>query len=200
MSILLDYPPHLNAYNKEIRSRQLDDVLCPFCGKKMNRHQYRVRSMFWKHRFHEVILLRMRCTPCDRTHTMFPSFLLPWRRFANHILEFLGRMLLAGCPLTSLDEFLTSWASSIVSIRTLWRWKKKLAAKWRTWLETTRKSIVATPGWDDLWVRSFVGDRDTIYEMRLLLAFFFGERGEPVPPPGRILDRLNLYLPPPERM
>jgi Domain of unknown function (DUF6431) len=199
MPILLEFPSRLNAYNKEIRSAKLDDVFCPCCGRKLRRHAYDERTVVWKHRTRTVILLRMRCPSCDETHTIIPSFLLPWQRFANHIREFFGRMLLMGVPLSLLAESLTSWVSSIVSIRTLWRWKKTLKEKWLSWLETMRESAAAQPGWDDLLLDLHRGKGDIVQEMRLLLAFFFGIRDEPVPPPGAVLNRLNLYLPPNER-
>lgn len=199
MSILLDYPPRLNAYNKEIRSGQLDDVLCDCCGKKLRIHEYTERTVVWKNRIRSVTLLRMRCPRCDVTHTLIPSFLMPWERFANHIREFFGLWLLMGLPLSQLAERLTSWASSIVSIRTLWRWKKKLKAKWRAWFEKMQNSAAAAPVWDEHLLLLHRGEGDLIQETRLLLAFFFGERGEPVPPPGTILNRLNLYLPAEER-
>jgi hypothetical protein len=77
--------------------------------------------------------------------------------------------------------------------------EKKVEGQMAGMLEQMRESAAAAPVWDDQLLHLYRGEGDIIQEMRLLLAFFFGERGEPVPPPGAVLNRLNLYLPPTER-
>jgi hypothetical protein len=199
MSILLNYPPHLNAYNKEIRSGYFE-IHCGCCGRKMRIHEYDdTRKVVWKRQIRSVTLLRMRCATCDVTHTLIPTFLVPWGRFANHIREFFVRLLLLGIPLPRLAERLSSEASSILSIRTLRRWKKQMKSKWLSWLEHTRKAALSTPGWDNLLLEIYRTEATAAQEAQFLLAYFFGERGEPVPRSGNILDRLHLYLPPPLR-
>lgn len=199
MSILLNYPPRLNAYNKEIRSGHIE-AYCGSCGRKMRIHEYDdTRTVVWKNRMRSVTLLRLRCATCDVTHTLIPTFLVPWGRFANHVREFFVRLLLLGIPLPRLAERLSSEASSILSIRTLRRWKKRIKAKWLFWLEHTRKTALSTPGWDNLLLEVYRNEATAAQEAQFLLACFFGERGESVPRSGNILDRLHLYLPPPLR-
>lgn len=196
MSILLQYPPRLKAYNLEIVTAELE-VDCPCCGKNMRKHEYSERLIVWKHRIQTITILRMRCPRCDITHSLIPSFLIPWGRFANHIREFFIRLMLAGIPLTHLAERLTTWCSSILSLRTLRRWKQRLKAKGLLWLQATREKALSIPVWEGTLLHLHRWQGDLAEEAQLLIVLTLGEQGHSMPRSGRWLDALNLYLPPP---
>lgn len=196
MPIVLDFPPRVNAYNKEIYLLDLSEVTCVCCGRALHKHQYVQRTVVWKTRLRTITLLRVRCATCDKTYTLLPSFLLPWQRFAAHIFEYFALLLLLGLPITHMAEQLTSWASSIVSIRTLRRWKKRLHPKLQSWLSEVREAASREAPWDQLLLDMHRSRGSIVQEAQLLLAYFFGIREVPVPFPGNILSRLQLALPP----
>jgi hypothetical protein len=61
---------------------------CPHCHCLYQRHQIRARAA-WEDCEHtgRLLVLRLRCPRCDRTQTVLPDFLAPYRRYRTAIRE-----------------------------------------------------------------------------------------------------------------
>lgn len=171
------------------------NVPCPTCNRRLRKHARSKRTVVWKRRIHSIPIQRMRCPSCDVTFSLIPCFIKPWERFANHIRELMLRWLLRGLPLTQLPFKLSSPAVSILSIRTLRRWKASLWNRWKKWYFQQRT---------DLFIRTELGAgllplyRNGIsseQERHLVIASFL-ETQEKIPSTGHVLSALNLRLPP----
>ncbi len=80
-----------------------------------------------------------------------PCFTFPWGRFANHIYEFLGRWLMEGVPINRLAELLTTSSVSVVSLKTLYRWRLRIMGfleKW--WIDQRTRWVFEFQGGDGL--------------------------------------------------
>lgn len=193
MIILLECSLSINRYIKEIQEDKWE-ISCPCCNRRLRKHGRFERRVVWKRRIHTIPILRRRCPSCDVTYSLLPCFLMPWMRFANHIREFAARWLGIGLPLAQLPAKLSSLAVSVMSVRTLHRWKAALWKRWEKWLLKRRTELATID--DSASLLSLYREGLTSEQERsLLLASFFGSR-HALPPPGAILSFMNLRLPP----
>lgn len=193
MSILLDCPLTFKKYIKFIENFG-EDVLCPCCGRVTRKHGQYKKTIHFKHQSFRIPIMRRRCPDCDRTYSLMPCFTFPWGRFANHIFEFLGRWLLEGIPISQLAEWLTTTTVSIVSLKTLYRWKRKFLHLWGKWWIDQRKEW-ASEFQDGDGILSFYRQGGSSQdEITLLLSYFFVDH-DSIPCKGRLLSMLNLRQP-----
>jgi hypothetical protein len=191
MSILLECSLSINGYIKEIESYDIE-VSCPCCGRKMWKHGKYKRTVHFKKRSYVIPILRRRCPTCSKTYSLIPCFIIPWARFANHIRELMGRWLLAGVPLARLQENLSTFATSIVSLKTLYRWKAKLKAVFEQWMMDQRNRIILS-GEGEMLSLYRLGI-STAQECEFFLSLFFGGTTH-IPGKGRLFSVINIRLP-----
>jgi hypothetical protein len=193
MSILLECPLTFKKYMKFIETFD-EDVFCPCCGRLTRRHGQYEKTIHSKHQSFRIPIMRRRCPDCDKTFSLMPCFTFPWGRFANHIYEFLGRWLTDGVPICRLNDWLTTSSVSVVSLKTLYRWKRRFQDFWGKWWIDQRKK----------WTSEFQEGEGVLYfyrqgissneEVQLLLFFFFGEN-DSVPCKGRLFSMIYLRQP-----
>lgn len=193
MSILLECPLTIKKYIKFIETFD-EDVLCPCCGQRTRKHGKYEKTVHSKHQSYRIPILRRRCTKCNKTYSLMPCFTFPWGRFVNHIYEFLGRWLMEGIPVCRLCERLTTSSVSIVSLKTLYRWKYRILDFWGKWWIEQRR-ILAIEFQDDEGIlplyRKGLSSND---ELRFLLSLFFEDKGT-VPCKGRLFSMFNIRQP-----
>jgi hypothetical protein len=114
--------------------------------------------------------------------------------FANHIREFMGRWLLMGARLSALPERISTTEISIVSLRTLQRWKAKQFKRWEDWFLKQRWLVASEHEDGDGILALYRKGLNSQQEKELLLTFFLG--GTSLPRKGAILSKINLRLPP----
>lgn len=197
MSILLECRLSINKYIQEISSLS-EDVACPCCGRRLQHHARYERSVIWKKRMRHIPVLRKRCPRCDKTFSLLPHFVTSGIRFANHIREFLGRYLLRGDSLSRLPERLSSTVVSILSIRTLRRWKAMLKKRWETWWSEQQKTIASMPEWEDLLLELYRNDLSEEQERNVFISLFLHRTGNALRT-GAVISTFNLLLLPTER-
>ena len=171
------------------------NVPCPTCNRRLRKHARSKRQVVWKRQIHSIPIQRMRCPSCDVTFSLIPFFIKPWERFANHIREFMVRWLLMGLPLSQLPFKLSTPEVSILSIRTLRRWKASLWSRWKQWYFQQRTDLSIRedlgPGLLPLYRTGFNSEQ----ERNWILSSFLGIK-EKFPSIGHVLSVLNLRLPP----
>jgi hypothetical protein len=184
----------INRYIKGIHRSKMEGE-CPCCSRRLRKHGSYKRSVVFKRRVYIILVVRLRCPSCDVTFSLLPYFLSPWKRFANHIREFLGRGLLSGIPLSHLPEKLSSTAISILSVRTLRRWKAKLQIQWKDWFQKQRvymaKQLDAGDG-----ILALYREGGTAEQEREFLLFCFLGKNRVLPRKGSLLSQMNLRFPP----
>jgi Domain of unknown function (DUF6431) len=193
MPILISFSLCINRYFQEILSFNAD-TFCPCCGRRLRKHGSYKRTVVLKHGVYVIPILRRRCPSCDVTFSLLPSFITPFMRFANHIREFLGRWLLAGVPLVRLPERLSTESVSIVSLRTLYRWKRRLQSRFVAWWLEQRTAAAISPDLLESLLDSYRDGMNSEQERYLLFTHFF--RGKRVPRMGKLLSMINLQVPP----
>lgn len=193
MSILLECPLTFKKYMKFIESFD-EDVFCPCCGRLTRRHGRYEKTIHFKHQSYRIPILRRRCPDCKKTFSLMPCFTFPWGRFANHIFEFLGRWLLEGFPINQLAEWLTTASVSVVSLKTLYRWKRWFLDLWgKWWIDQRNKWTSKFQEGDGVlsFYRQGLSSKD---ELHVLLSYFFNDNGS-IPCKGRLLSMINLRQP-----
>jgi hypothetical protein len=115
-------------------------------------------------------------------------------RFANHIREYMWRWLGMGERLAELPERLSTTQISILSLRTLQRWKAKLIKRWEDWFLRQRWLLASEHENGDGILALYREGLNSQQEKELLLTFFLG--GTSLPRKGSILSKINLRLPP----
>lgn len=193
MPIVVRFPLFIKSYIQEIRSFNVD-ILCPSCGRRLRKHGSYERTVIWKRKGYEIPILRRRCPRCDVTYSLLPCFITPFMRFANHIREFLGRWLLVGEPLAKLPERLSTEAVSVVSLRSLYRWKSRLQSRFADWWKEQRTAAATSPELLDALLECYRQGMNSEQERHMLFSLFF--RGEGIPRRGELLSKINLKLPP----
>jgi hypothetical protein len=194
MIILLECSLNINRYIKEILADKRE-IACPCCSRRLRKHGSYERRVVWRRRIHTIPILRRRCPSCDVTFSLLPCFLIPGMRFANHIREFMARWLGVGLPLAQLPAKLSSVTVSVLSVRTLRRWKAVLWNRWEKWLLKQRTKLAITVDDGAGLLPLYREGLNSEQERHLLLASFFSPH-HVLPPPGAVLSAMNLRLPP----
>jgi hypothetical protein len=193
MSILLECPITFKKYMVFIETFN-KDIECPCCGRVTRKHGKYEKTIHFKHQSFRIPILRRRCPTCKKTFSLMPCFTFPWGRFANHIYEFFGRWLMEGIPLCRLGEWLTTTSVSILSLKTLYRWKRRFQDLWGKWLIYQRKKWILEFQEGDGLLSLYRHGLNSKEEIRLLLFFFFSENSS-IPQKGKLLTILNLRQP-----
>src|SRR5690606_27402490 len=86
MSIILEYPYSINRYCKEIATMTLD-IPCPCCNRRLRKHTNKshTRDVLMKTKTYRIPIIRLRCSKCDRTFSLLPSFISTQLAYANPI-------------------------------------------------------------------------------------------------------------------
>lgn len=192
MIILLEYPLNIKKYMKVIETFD-EDVFCPCCGRVTRKHGQYERTVHFKTKSYRISIMRRRCPDCDITVSLLPCFIFPWGRFANYIYEFFGRWLAEGIPISQLAEMLTTPAVSVVSSKTLYRWKRRYKNLWGKWILGQRKKWSSEFQEGEGLLPFYRLGLTSNEEIQLLLTFYFGESR--VPCKGRLFSRINLRQP-----
>lgn len=190
MPILLECPLTIKKYMKFIDSFN-EEIFCPCCGRLTRKHGKYEKTIHFKHQSSRIPIMRRRCPDCNKTFSLMPCFTFPWGRFANHIYEFLGRWLMEGVPINRLAELLTTSSVSVVSLKTLYRWKLRIMGflgKW--WIDQRKRWVIEFQGGDGL-LSLYRKGINSSEELQLLLSFYF-DGIDSVPCKGRIVSRINL--------
>lgn len=191
MPILLDCPPTFKKYMKFIETFNMD-ISCPCCGRVTRKHGKYEKTIHFKHQSYRISILRRRCPDCNKTFSLMPSFSIPWGRFGNHLYEVFVRWILEGIPVHRLAEWVTTASVSVVSHKTLYRWKRRFEDFIVSWLVDQRKRLAAEFAEGDGVLSLYRQGLSTKEELQLLLAFYFYEVGSSVPGIGRVLSVLNV--------
>jgi hypothetical protein len=193
MPILLECPSTFKKYKKFIETFD-EDIFCPCCRRITRRHGKYEKTVHFKHQSFRIPIMRRRCPDCNKTFSLMPCFSLSWGRFANHIYEFLGRWLMVGVPISQLAEWLTTSSVSVVSLKTLYRWKKRFFDFWGKWWISQRKQWAVEFQEADGLLSLYRQGMSSNQEIHFLLSFYFGEK-ESVPSRGRLFSMINLRQP-----
>lgn len=190
MSILLKCPLTIKKYIKFIKTFN-EEVFCPCCGRLTRKHGHYEKTVHFKAQSFRIPIMRRRCPDCVKTFSLIPYFTFPWGRFANHIYEFFGRWLMEEVSVSQLAELLTTPSVSVVSLKTLYRWKRKFQEYWgKWWIEQRKKWISEFQDGDGLLslYREGINSNE---ELQLLLSFYF-DGVDSVPCKGRLFSIVNL--------
>lgn len=193
MTILLECPLTFKKYMKFLKTFD-EDIFCPCCGRLTRRHGQYEKTTHFKHQSFRIPIMRRRCPDCNKTFSLMPCFTFPWGRFANHIFEFLGRWLLEGIPISLLAEWLTTASVSVVSLKTLYRWKRKFHDLWGKWWIDQRKKWSSEFQEGDGVLSLYRQGISSKEEIHVLLSYFFDENG-PIPCKGRLFSMINFRQP-----
>lgn len=160
---------------------------CPCCKQKLWKHGTYLRNLLFKKKGYIIPVRRMRCSSCRKTFSLLPFFVTPKMTFANHIREYMGRWLFMGVPLSHLPEKLSSTEVSILSLRTLYRWKARLRSRWDPWYLRQRTAwATATEGLLPLYRQGM----SSVQERERVLRYSFGT--DCLPRQGSTLNWLHL--------
>ena len=190
MSILLDCPLTFKKYMKFIETFD-EKVHCPCCGRATRKHGKYEKTVHFKHGSFRIPILRRRCPDCNKTFTLMPCFTFPWGRFANHIYEFLLRWLLENTPINVMAEWLSTTAVSVLSLKTLYRWKKRFWHLLSEWWINQRKLLASEYQEDDGVLSVYRQGMSSKHEIHFLLMYYFKENSS-IPFKGRIFSIINL--------
>ncbi|EIJ78460.1 hypothetical protein PB1_01920 [Bacillus methanolicus PB1] len=122
---------------------------------------------------------------------MIPCFIVPWGRFANHIIEFLLRWIFSGLPLVLLPERLSTEEVSVVSQKTLYRWKAKYFARFLKWWKNERKRMAEYYQDGDGLLALYRKGIGSAEEFLILVSSFFGE-DRSIPGPGKLFSSIHF--------
>lgn len=193
MPILLDFPITFKKYKRFVETFD-EDVFCPCCGRITRKHGKYEKTLHFKHQSFRIPILRRRCPDCNKTFSLMPCFTFFWGRFANHIYEFFARYLIEGIPISHLAECLTTTSVSVISLKTLYRWKKRLFDLWGKWLINQRRKLAEEFQEGDGVLSFYRQEVSSNQEIHLLLSFYFGGN-ESIPSKGRLFTMINLRQP-----
>ncbi|MDV2686860.1 DUF6431 domain-containing protein [Alkalihalophilus lindianensis] len=172
-------------------------MFCPCCGRQTRKHGKYEKTIYFKHQSFRIPIMRRRCPDCNKTFSLMPFFTFPWGRFANHIYEFLGRWLMEGVPISRLAKWLTTSSISVVSLKTLYRWKQRFQGLWGIWWINQRKKWTSEYQEGDGLLPFYRKGMTSSEEIQFLLSFFFGRNGS-IPCKGRLFSEINLRQPFPD--
>lgn len=190
MPILLECPLTFKKYMKFIET--FDEIIyCPCCGRITRRHGKYEKWVHFKHQSFRIPIMRRRCPDCNKTFSLMPCFSLSWARFANHIYEFFVRWSMAGIPISQLAEWLTTSSVSVISLKTLYRWKKRFFDLMGNWWISQRKEWAEKFQEADGLLSLYRNGMNSNQEIHFLLSFYFG-KNESVPRRGRLFSMIYL--------
>lgn len=190
MVIILEYPHTIKHY---IKSDQIEfEYDCPYCDRSLWSHGSYKRTVHHKSKSYDITIIRKRCPDCNKTFSFIPSFVRPWARFANHIREFFAQRVLAGIPVSHLPEVLTCVNTSVVSLKTLYRWKKQMGEFYQAWLVNQRNQAISDPSVEDQVLFFYRGGFVAYQECLFFLHLHFNAR---LPRRGHLISTINISLP-----
>lgn len=190
MTIILEFNHSIKRYISTVETFELE-LLCPCCRKLTRKHGKYKRTVNYKTKSYEIPILRRRCAHCKKTFSLIPSFIVPWGRFANHILEFFLRLILAGIPMSLLAECLSTVDVSIISLKTLYRWKTKYLTLLLSWWKDERQRMVDFYHDGDQLLALYRKGMNSAEEFHLLLSFLFGGH-QKVPRKGKLFSAIRF--------
>jgi len=201
MSILLEYTSSINRYCKEITTAPLD-IPCPCCKRRLRRHTCtsQTRDVVTKGKVYRIPIIRLRCPKCDKTYSLLPSFVSRYNPYANYIRECIGRWILSGISLTQILQCLCAIQDiPIVSLRSLYRWKRRWLLRFEPWYVKSRIRVAKDLESSRVLLDLYRSNMDARLELDLVFTYSLGADGHSRPRVGKWLDRLNLLAPPDER-
>jgi hypothetical protein len=200
MTILLEYRSSINRYCKEITASAMD-IPCPCCNRRLRRHsnKSKTRDVVTKIKIYRIPIIRLRCPKCDKTFSLIPSFIAPYNSYANYIRELIGRWLLSGVSLVHLLQCLCAIRDiPIVSLRSLYRWKRQWWRRFDSWFLSTRSRMAADYEFSRVLLDLYRHGMDSKQERSLVFDYFLGTH-VPLPRVGNLLSAFNLHVPLAER-
>lgn len=200
MTILLEYRFSINRYCKEITTVTLD-IPCPCCHLRLRRHttNSKTRDVVTKTRVHRIPIIRFRCPKCDKTYSLIPSFVAPYNAYANYIREFIGRWLLSGIPMVRILQCLCAISDfPIVSLRSLYRWKRRWWRLFESWYLDTRSRMATAYESSRVLLDLYIHGMDSNQERSLVFSYYLNT-STLLPRAGKLLHAYNLNTPPAER-
>lgn len=187
MIIILEYTYSIKRYIDTIETiNKTLDILCPCCDKVTRKQGKYRRTVNYKTESYEIPVFRRRCAECKKTFSLLPMFIVPWGRFANHIIELFLRWILSGVPIAHLPALVTSPHVSIVSLKTLYRWKYKYLKPLLQWWQKAREQLGRDEPFGDGVLSLYREGIGTFREFGILVSLAFGSE-TPMPRQG------NLY-------
>ncbi|HJV16200.1 MAG TPA: hypothetical protein VJ546_02245 [Bacillales bacterium] len=93
-----------------------------------------------------------------------------------------------------MTECLTTTSVSVISLKTLYRWKKRLFDLWGKWLINQRRKLAEEFQEGDGVLSFYRQEVSSNQEIHLLLSFYFGGN-ESIPSKGRLFTMINLRQP-----
>jgi len=168
------------------------EVTCPCCRRRLWKHGKYKRTVHYKSRSFVIQILRWRCPDCKETYSLIPNFIKPWARFANHIWEYLGRFLLQGIPKALLPELLTTSRTSVVSLKTIYRWSSQLSGRFLIWMKEQRAKLADDYPNGEGILSLYRHGINSNEECQFFLTQFFSGK---LPVSGKVASAINIYLP-----
>lgn len=200
MTILLEYRFSINRYCEEITTLALD-IPCPCCNRKLRRHttNSKTRDVVTNTKVYRIPIIRLRCPKCDKTFSLIPSFIAPYNAYANYIRELIGRWLLSGIPMVRILQCLCAVSNCpIVSLRSLYRWKRRWWRRFESWYLNTRSRMATAYESSRVLLDLYINGMDSKQERSLVFSYYLATKA-PLPQVGKLLDAFNLHTPPAER-
>lgn len=197
MTILLEYRSSINRYCEEITTSALN-VLCPCCNRRLRRHTNRskTRDVVTKTKVHRIPIIRLRCPKCDKTNFLIPSFVTPYNAYSNYIRELIGRWLLCGIPLVRILQYLCAIRDvPIISLRSLYRWKKRWWRCFESWFLGTTSRMASDYESSRVLLDLFWHGMVSKQERSLVFSYCLGT-SHPLPRVVNLLTAFNLHVPP----
>jgi len=128
MTIVLPLAHSVERYLRRFGQEGPKLVLeCPCCaGERMHRHGRYWRAVVSRRRITRIPVYRWRCPRCRVTVSLLPDFLKPYARFLSLLREKAVWRRAAGWPWERIAHAVSSVAVSVVSVRTLLRWWRRM--------------------------------------------------------------------------
>ena len=101
---------------------------------------------------------------------------------------------MVGIPISQLAEWLTTSSVSVISLKTLYRWKKRFFDFWEKWWISQRKEWIEEFQEADGLLSLYRQGMSSNQEIHFLLSFYFG-KSESIPRGGRLFSMIHLRQP-----
>lgn len=177
------------------------DIPCPCCKRRLRRHSSKsqTRDVVTKGKIYRIPIIRLRCPRCDKTYSLLPSFVSRYNAYANYVRECIARWFLSGISLAHILRCLCIIRDiPIVSLRSLYRWKKQWRPRFESWMLNARSRMAKELESSHLLLDLYRHGMDSLVERELVFSFALGA-DHSRPRIGRWLDQFNLHVPPAER-